>query len=116
MANYSRSLIQLCECLRGSVPKHADWTSLLGLANQTLTTPALMEVVTRCKDQIPEDVCHYIGEMFERNVVRNDRLAAQFRLEDLHRAPSDMAESVQGEKGSAFLSDGVFEAAAAKGL
>src|SRR5438105_15565670 len=77
MANYSRSLVQLCECFRGSVPKHANWTSLLGLANQTLTTPALMELVNCCKDQIPDDVCRYIREVFERNVVRNDRLAAQ---------------------------------------
>src|SRR3954453_9607787 len=75
--NYSGSIIQLCECLRGSVPKDADWASLLGLANQTLTTPALMDLVTQCKDQIPEDVRLYVGEMFERNAVRNDRLAAQ---------------------------------------
>jgi hypothetical protein len=77
MANHSRSLTQLCECFRGYVPKHADWMSLLGLANETLTTPALMEFVIRFKDQIPEDVCLYIREMFERNVARNDRLAAQ---------------------------------------
>ena len=51
--------------------------SLLGLANETLTTPALMEFVTRFKGEIPEDVCLYIREMFERNVARNDRLAAQ---------------------------------------
>ncbi len=51
--------------------------SLLGLANETLTTPALMEFVTRFEDQIPEDVCLYIREMFNRNVARNDRLAAQ---------------------------------------
>src|SRR4051794_5834055 len=77
MPNYSRSVIQLCECLRGSVPKDADWASLLGLANQTLTTPALMDLVTRCKNQIPEDVRLYVREMFERNAVRNDRLSAQ---------------------------------------
>src|SRR3954465_9023338 len=77
MPNYSRSIIHLCECLRGSVPKDADWTSLLGLANQTLTTPALMSLVNRCNEQIPEDVCLYVREMFERNLVRNDRLAAQ---------------------------------------
>jgi hypothetical protein len=34
-------------------------------------------VATRFKDQIPEDVYLYIREMFERNVVRNIRLAAQ---------------------------------------
>src|SRR4051794_13867936 len=79
MPNYSRSVIQLCECLRGSVPKDADWASLLGLANQTLTTPALMSLVNRLKDQIPEDVRVYVREMFERNAVRNDRLTAQLR-------------------------------------
>jgi hypothetical protein len=77
MAKHSGSLGQLCECFRGCVPKQADWMSLLGLANETLTTPALMEFVTRFKDQIPEDVCLYVREMFERNVARNDRLAAQ---------------------------------------
>jgi Uncharacterised nucleotidyltransferase len=77
MANRSRSLTQLCECFRGCIPKHADWMSLIGLANATLTTPALMEFVTRFEDQIPEDVCLYVREMFECNVVRNDRLAAQ---------------------------------------
>jgi hypothetical protein len=77
MVNHSRSLIELCECLRGSVPKRADWTSLIGLANQTLTTPALMEFAARFKDQIPEDVYLYIREMFDRNMARNDRLAAQ---------------------------------------
>jgi Uncharacterised nucleotidyltransferase len=77
MAKHSRSLIQLCECFRGCVPRHADWMSLLGLANETLTTPALMEFVTHFKDQIPEDVCLYVREIFERNVARNDRLAAQ---------------------------------------
>lgn len=77
MANYSTSLIHLCECFRGSVPKNVDWMSLLGLANQTLTTPALMDFTIRFEEQIPEDVCLYVREIFERNLIRNDRLAAQ---------------------------------------
>ena len=77
MLDYGRSLNQLCECFRGCLPEHADWMSLLGLANQTLTTPALMEFADRFKAQIPEDVHLYIREMFERNVARNDRLATQ---------------------------------------
>ncbi len=51
--------------------------ALIGLANQTLTTPSLMELTVRFKDEIPEDVCLYVREMFERNIIRNDRLAAQ---------------------------------------
>jgi Uncharacterised nucleotidyltransferase len=77
MVNHNRSLLDLCECFRGHVPKHADWMSVIGLANQTLTTPALIEFAKRFKGQIPEEVYLYIREMFERNVVRNDRLAAQ---------------------------------------
>jgi hypothetical protein len=101
MANYSRSLIQLCECLRGRVPKHADWVFLLGLANQTLTTPALKEFATRFKDQIPEDVYLYIREMFERNVVRNDRLAAQ--LAETVAAINDRGVTPVLLKGAAML-------------
>jgi Uncharacterised nucleotidyltransferase len=77
MANHSHALTQLCACFRGCVPPQADWMSLLGLANDTLTTPALMDFATGCKDRIPDEVHGYIKEMFERNVVRNDRLAAQ---------------------------------------
>jgi len=101
MANHSRSLTQLCECFRGCVPWQADWISLLGLANQTLTTPALMEFTTRFKDQIPEDVCLYIQEMFERNVARNDRLAAQ--LTETVAAINDRGVTPVLLKGAAML-------------
>ncbi|WP_425908241.1 nucleotidyltransferase family protein [Nitrobacter sp. TKz-YC02] len=87
MAENSRSFTQLCACFRGCVPKRADWMSLLGLANETLTTPALMEFATRFEDQIGEDVYLYIREIFERNVARNDRFAAQ--LTELVAAMND---------------------------
>jgi hypothetical protein len=77
MTNRSRALTQLCACFRGHIPRNADWMSLLGLANQTLTTPALMEFANRFKDRIPAEVHDFIREIFERNIVRNDRLAAQ---------------------------------------
>lgn len=76
-ANHSRCLVHWSECLRGRVPKDPDWISLLGLANQTLTTPALMRFATRFKDQIPEDVYFYVEQLFERNVIRNGRLVDQ---------------------------------------
>jgi hypothetical protein len=101
MARHSRSLTQLCECFRGRVPKHADWMSLLGLANETLTTTALMDLVTRFKDQIPGDVCLYVREMFERNVVRNDRLAAQ--LTETVAAINDRGVTPVLLKGAAML-------------
>ena len=85
MANHSHALTQLCACFRGCVPPRVDWMSVLGLANQTLTTPALMEFATRFKDRIPADVHDYIREMFERNVVRNDRLAATDRNRGGHQ-------------------------------
>jgi hypothetical protein len=101
MANYSRSLIELCECFRGAVPKHADWMSLIGLANQTLTTPALMEFATRCKDKVPEDVYLYIREMFDRNMARNDRLAMQ--LAEIVAAINDRGVTPILLKGAATL-------------
>jgi hypothetical protein len=51
--------------------------SLLGLANQTLTTPSLIEVTRRFGNHIPEDVRGYVQNMFERNIERNNRLCAQ---------------------------------------
>jgi Uncharacterised nucleotidyltransferase len=101
MASYNHALSQLCECFRGSVPKQADWMSLLGLANQTLTTPALMDFSVRFKDQIPEDVCLYIREMFERNVARNDRLAHQ--LAETVAAINDHGVTPVLLKGAAML-------------
>jgi Uncharacterised nucleotidyltransferase len=101
MVNHSRALTQLCACFRGSVPRDADWMSLLGLANQTLTTPALMEFATRFKDRIPVDVHNYIREMFERNVARNDRLAAQ--LAEIVAAINDQRVTPVLLKGAAML-------------
>jgi hypothetical protein len=50
---------------------------IIGLANQTLTTPSLMLLINRCADRIPADVCLYVREIFDRNLQRNDRLVAQ---------------------------------------
>lgn len=75
--------------------------SLLGLANQTLTTPALKEFAFRSKEQIPDDVYLYISEMFERNVERNDRLAAQ--LADTLAAINDRGVTPVLLKGTAML-------------
>jgi hypothetical protein len=59
------------------LPEAIDWTSVISLANQTLTTPSLHDVAERFGDEIPEDVSGYISELFARNLVRNDRLAEQ---------------------------------------
>jgi hypothetical protein len=77
MANHNRSLAVLCPCLRGELPKNIDWFSLIGLANDTLTTPALMSFVSRFDNEIPTDVSDYIREMFVRNQYRNQLLSNQ---------------------------------------
>lgn len=77
MANYGPALSDLCACFRGEVPKQADWLSIIGLANQTLTTPALMDFAIRFDAELPDDVRRYIQLIFERNVTRNDRLREQ---------------------------------------
>ena len=71
------SLIALCSCLRGEPPPHIDWPSLIALANDTLTTPALMSIVERCPEHIPHDARQYIREMWVRNQHRNERLSSQ---------------------------------------
>jgi hypothetical protein len=90
--------------------------SLLGLANETLTTPALMEFVTQFKDQIPEDVRLYVREIFERNLARNDRLAAQLTetvaaINDrgvtpvLLKGAAMLATAARPDRGSRLMSD-----------
>jgi hypothetical protein len=58
-------------------PVDVEWTSVIGLANQTLTTPALIDFVEKFASVLPEDVCTYIRQIYRRNVLRNDRLLAQ---------------------------------------
>ena len=77
MAGHSSALISLCECLRGELPERVEWLSLLGLANQTLTTPSLIGVVDQFEQRMPEDVCAYVRDIHQRNVARNERLTAQ---------------------------------------
>jgi putative nucleotidyltransferase-like protein len=77
MARHSSALLKLCECLRGSLPAQVDWVSLLGLANETLTTPTLIDFVDHFEREIPADVRAYVRHLYRRNLVRNGRLAIQ---------------------------------------
>lgn len=77
MARHSGALTSLCNCLRGMPPVDVEWTSVIGLANQTLTTPALIDFVDKFASMLPEDVCTYIRHIHHRNVLRNNRLLAQ---------------------------------------
>jgi hypothetical protein len=58
-------------------PVDVEWTSVIGLANQTLTTPALIDFVEKYPGMLPEDVCTYVRHIHRRNVLRNDRLLDQ---------------------------------------
>ena len=77
MTSQGATLWHLCRCFQGLRPGSVDWTPLISLANQTLTTPALQDAVEQFGDDIPEDVSRYVGELFTRNLARNDRLAEQ---------------------------------------
>ncbi|GMO21811.1 nucleotidyltransferase family protein [Bradyrhizobium sp. TM233] len=77
MARHSAALTSLCNCLRGMPPGDVEWTSVIGLANQTLTTPALIDFVDKFAPILSEDVCGYIRQIHRRNVLRNNRLVAQ---------------------------------------
>jgi hypothetical protein len=75
--------------------------SVIGLANQTLTTPALQRIVSRFPDKIPEDVGQYVLELFARNSERSDRLGAQ--LMDVLAALNKVDITPILLKGTAFL-------------
>jgi putative nucleotidyltransferase-like protein len=116
MASYSPALPDLCACFRGEVPKHADWLSIIGLANQTLTTPALMDIAARFESEVPEDARRYIRFIFERNLTRNDRLAAQLvetveAINDrgitptLFKGAATLATAPQSSRGARLMTD-----------
>ncbi|MCK1716781.1 nucleotidyltransferase family protein [Bradyrhizobium sp. 141] len=77
MARHSTALTSLCNCLQGMPPVDIEWTSVIGLANQTLTTPALIDFVDKFAQILPEDVRTYVRHIYSRNVLRNNRLLAQ---------------------------------------
>jgi hypothetical protein len=101
MARYSSALRNLCQCLRGTLPVHVDWLSLLGLANETFTTPALIDFVNQFKSEIPSEVRAYVRHLYRRNVDRNDRLAAQ--LDEVVVALNEQGLTPVLLKGAAML-------------
>lgn len=77
MLRRSAAFDDLCACFRGPPPRRANWTSIIGLANQTFTTTALKSLVDDFPRDIPPDVASYINHLFELNLIRNTRLKAQ---------------------------------------
>jgi hypothetical protein len=77
MTSKVMTLLSLCKCLRGELPDDPDWESILGLASQSLTTPALKDFSLKFQHSIPDDVWTYVDQMFLANERRNKRLAAQ---------------------------------------
>lgn len=116
MARHSAALMSLCRCLRGMPPVDVEWISVIGLANQTLTTPALIDFVDQFASILPEDVCTYIRQIYRRNVLRNNRLVAQ--LEEavvamngqgitpvLLKGASTLATAAEERRGVRLMSD-----------
>lgn len=100
MNSYRNSLDGLCRCLCGVVPDAVDWMSVLRLANHTLTTTSLIDLVDR-DHAVPDDVSAYIREIYRRNVERNLRLAEQ--LSELLAAVNRVGVKPVLVKGAAFL-------------
>ncbi|MEY9128368.1 hypothetical protein ABIA03_007539 [Bradyrhizobium yuanmingense] len=116
MARHSSAVRSLCNCLRGMPPVDIEWTSVIGLANQTLTTPALIDFVDKFASVLPEDVCAYIRYIHRRNGLRNNRLVAQ--LEEavvalnghgitpvLLKGASTLATAPEARRGVRIMSD-----------
>jgi hypothetical protein len=77
MAFPSSTLVKLCHCLKGKAPNDSDWMAVLELANNTLTTPFLINLIDRADQSVPEDVKAFVRNIYRRNALRNDRLKAQ---------------------------------------
>lgn len=101
MRKHSVALTSLCDCLRGAPPADVDWMAVIGLANQTLTTPALIDFVDQYESVLPEDLCAYVRQIYRRNVQRNERLADQ--LEEAVVAMNDRGITPVLLKGAAIL-------------
>jgi hypothetical protein len=54
-----------------------DWLAVLELANNTLTTPHLIDLVNQSDQSMPEDVRVFVQEIYRRNALRNELLKAQ---------------------------------------
>lgn len=107
MVGHSSILKDLCKCLRGIPPGDVDWMSVIGLANQTLTTPALIDLVDQSASMVPDDVCVYIRNIYRRNLIRNGRLAVQ--LEEAVVAMNDQGVTPVLIKGAATLATAPYE-------
>ena len=64
-------------------PSNSDWMAVLELANNTLTTPFLIDLINQSEQSVPEDVETFVRDIYRRNALRNDRLKAQ--LEERRR-------------------------------
>ena len=107
MAFPSRNLVNLCRCLSGKAPDAPDWMAVLELANNTLTTPLLIDLVEQPNPLVPQDVKVFIREVYRRNALRNDRLRAQ--LEEAVAALNERNVMPVLLKGSAILATAVPE-------
>ena len=73
------ALAQLSMCLQGHVPPHADWMSILDLANRGLATAQLSAALLTSSDagSVPSDVRVFLLDVQSRNRERNRRLVVQ---------------------------------------
>ncbi|WP_392700000.1 nucleotidyltransferase family protein [Bradyrhizobium sp. RDI18] len=94
-------MVELCQCLRGKAPSNLNWMAVLELANKTLTTPFLIDLVDRPDQSVPEDVKVFVREIYRRNALRNDLLRAQ--LEEAVAALNERDVIPVLLKGSAIL-------------
>ena len=71
----SSALDELSRLLRGEALLQPNWTSIIDLANRALVTPRLEPVLE--KADAPADVVAFVGEVSQRNRLRNERLYVQ---------------------------------------
>jgi hypothetical protein len=107
MALHSSTLVSLCQCLGGKAPSNLDWLAVLELANNTLTTPFLIDLVDQPDQSVPQDVKVFVREIYRRNAIRNELLRAQ--LEEAVAALNERDVIPVLLKGAAILATAVPE-------
>ena len=107
MALHSSTLVSLCQCLGGKAPSNLDWLAVLELANNTLTTPFLIDLVDQPDQSVPQDVRAFVREIYRRNAIRNELLRAQ--LEEAVAALNERDVIPVLLKGAAILATAVPE-------
>ncbi|MDF1835485.1 MAG: nucleotidyltransferase family protein [Alteraurantiacibacter sp. bin_em_oilr2.035] len=93
----------MCSALDGNILPGTDWEKTLALANRTLVTPALADIMDQ-SDEVPVEVKEFVTLIAERTHLRNTMMRQQ--LVEAVKTLSDCGIVPILIKGASFLASG----------